>query len=580
MRRNGALKVSLDERRSGYARPSNLVKLRERVEKRRALSVLRRHQQPNRTILGKDIDKDVEESSDGQQHWMVDTALKLTGACSYQAEQELVYRVHIDSILGECGLQELFLLLDYYSSNPDELPESTCRRAVKDVRKRINLRLDEEEDPRKAIFNLFESWAETYDPHMAETMHDRALETLLKQSIELRSLNFGGGDMPIMGTDILEMSGGTGTVIKLLCDNMTADEIAKLNITINDLSPAMKSIAWNKLHDRCNLRFASHDLRDHEFEPDSYDAAILSQTLHLITDPELIRREKGPDPVVESPDHRKIKTEVIRKAFRALRWDGFFAMIDEWPAKLSDNPRDPMEMILSRLFKETFKPISERTTFRTKVMDNIQDARFVAELKARIDSKHSMYMLLYRKDIDRRESDRKQLPATEEAAEKEGLDLHELDRSRAEATFRIINAFVAIDKHFIETYTPVNGERDDWTNFIPLVGNSVVNPSLEDLQSEKFDAIVISSQLHAESEVGRRTLLDYAVQALNKGGALMMIDEWDPPKHQPHPISMHNFRNSLMERYQNDVIYEASLRQRIMPGYDSGMHGFLFRKIH
>jgi cyclopropane fatty-acyl-phospholipid synthase-like methyltransferase len=581
MLNSGLLAVNNDGEANGRDRRStNLVQLKQRIEGRSFAHL---------TGRGEHLADPLDEGPLTEEGRKITD--QLVDLCKWQAQVEKEHTDRVDGMIGDFSLDELFGVMEEVNSNPG-IDEDTKEKALDDIRLRIEKRLDEEDDPWKSSYHLFESWASTYDPHMAETNHDSAGETTVKQALELRKLGFGDGNFPILGNDVLEMSSGTGTIIRHYCDNMTPEELAGMNFTLNDQSPKMMKKAIDKLGDDCNYTFTASDLRDpqtdfrHE-DPETkerkpkYDTVILANTLHILADPELQRREKDPDAVMESRDHRRIKTEVIKKAFAALKDNGYFVMIDEWEATLSDNPRTPVERIHKRLFKENFRPIASRSIFRDRIMRRIPGALFVGELKARIDSTHSMYMLIYKKDPTRMGNDIKRLPSHEVDAAIEDLDIADVTMARERAANMIQNAFTAIDPHFIETYTPVNGERQNWVDFIPIGAGTRVNPTLEELEAgEKFDTVVVSRQLHFMDEEKRQRYFKLAVDAVNKGGAFMVIDEWDPPSNAEHQLNRRAFRDGMMEEFTENMIFEASLRQTIMEGYHNGMFGYLYRKIH
>jgi|GEM_PF-2435181 len=494
-----------------------------------------------------------------------------------QAKEERRFEEYLDAVLAsreeEMSATDLFRLLKHFIENGGGLTESAREKAIEDITRRLQTKLEDEEDSLRKIKDLFENWAPEYDPHMKSTGHDEALETVLRQAIELRRLDFGGSS-PVLGEHILEMSGGTGTVVDLLCDNLDPEEKARLTVTLNDVSPHMVERAKKKLAGKCDVEYTSCDMRDLGFGAETFSGAILSQTLHLITDDELLRAERSPDEVVET-DHRGIKTEVIRKAFELLKWDGYFALIDEWPAKLTDHSRNPKEKFLEQQFMATFRPIPERSTARDKMMRGMKGARFVAELKARIDARHSMYMLLYRKDRDKVERRGKYLPA-------EGPDAGMADHARKRAVKRIINAFTRIDRHFRKTYTPKNGERKDWTEFIPVGDDMIINPVKRQLEEKgKYGTIVLSGELHNKPHEERLRMVTECLDALKVGGSIMFIDEWKAPEGSKNPLRKTDLRDVIMDGYQTkrQVIFEGCLRQHIKEGFDSGMYGYLFRKI-
>ncbi|MBU0532053.1 class I SAM-dependent methyltransferase [Candidatus Micrarchaeota archaeon] len=500
-----------------------------------------------------------------------------------QVVLEREYGRLVNEILSEMGgnsLENLVMLLGYFDKAV-QLPEEVRNRAILTLVDRISTVIEREDNPKRAITNLFETWAESYDDHMRTTGHEKAVDNLIKQLVELRRLGFGSDTKPILGDSIREESGGTGTVIKLLCDNMDPEEIAKIRITLNDLSPRMKGIARRKLEGLCDVEYTSYDLREAAvIEP--VDTSILSQTLHLIADPELIKLEKDPDGVMENPEHEQIKAEVIERIFRDLAWNGYFVLIDEWPAKLSEQHTSPMAMIISRMFREIFRPIgNDRNPLRDKIIKRIPEARFVAELKARIDAKHSMYLLIYRKDPDKAERRGRKLPSTRgEIVEDDSVSVNAANRARAMAVRKIIEAFERVDESFRNGYVPVNGERQNWVNLIPFGEDIVINPSRKRLHQKKYGTIILAQKLHTMKEERRRKMINQALKHLKRGGSLLVIDEWDPPANASWPSRKRHFSDLLIGPHKpKTLIFEGALRQTIVDGFDSGMYGYLYRKV-
>jgi ubiquinone/menaquinone biosynthesis C-methylase UbiE len=429
---------------------------------------------------------------------------------------------------------------------------------------------------------LFELWAEEYDQHMIQTGHERAIESLLKQMIELNRMGFGNYDIPIIGRRNLEMSCGTGSVIKLLMDNLREDERRGLLVTANDISTHMKEIAKRKLAGVCQVTWAGQDIREMRFKPGAFDTIMWSQTLHLITDPVLFSAEMEPDGVVEKTDHRKVKTEVIKKVFETLPEGGHFILIDEWPPLFSNICTDPLEAVVNPLFNQTFRPIMDRAILRDKMMRNVPQARFVAELKARINKEHCMYLFVYAKDPDKHDPSNPRSDLDEESA----LSQRDVEMAKGMAVERVIRAFKAMDAPFRENYLPINGERQVWAEFIPVGSGDVFYSRDFDkdeiegaLASRSYDSIILSRALHEVPDMERLEMILKAVESLKPGGSLMLIDEWPAPSGSTNPIHKRELRDTVMEMFDNRLIFESSLREKIINGQDCGMYGYLYRKI-
>lgn len=427
---------------------------------------------------------------------------------------------------------------------------------------------------RSGIKGLFDDWAATYDDHMFATGHDPAVENLIKQAAELQKQYH---DTPIFGRRVLEMSCGTGTLISFLSKYLPAEELAGMDIVANDLSEQMQAIARCKLAGiKTNITFTNHDIRELPFDRESFDTLVLSQTLPFLTDPmELMRenQEQG-----EKGEHRHVKTAAIKRAFDILRWGGYFIVVDEWPMKITKNNKTSLDTAIEEQFEENFRPIRERTTFRDKVMRNVPGARFVAELKARIDREHSMYIFIYRKDKDKAYNRGIHLPATEEEARRAGMTLEDTVKARLAAVKTVVKRFQSVDDHFVEYYRPINGERNYWADFLPLSSSRMEEAGTGDELPPESQAVLIAQKLHNLSDFERLELIEGSIDKLRRGGSLLIIDEWAAPSDSTNRIEKSKLRDSVVEEFHQRLIFEGALRQPIVPGYDSGMYGYMFRK--
>jgi SAM-dependent methyltransferase len=491
---------------------------------------------------------------------------------------------------------------------------------------------------------LFNRWAfqegDPYDEHMARTGHDRAVESLILQLRELQGMHFGKdcqGLPPvaqprIFGDNVLEMSCGTGTVLKLLCQNIYDGSLPQergrlsddITFIANDLSRNMKAIARDKLapyvggiEDRPlrlkeawgevrgaledmvgmfrgktsfqqkgaglpRLIFTGEDLRELHMHH-HFDTAILSQTLHLITDPKKLPAEQAD--AVEPDEHRAVKLNVVRSIFEKLPYGGHFVLIDEWQPLLTQTANCAEDNLVNALFYRTLRPLRERSSI-IDIMKHVKDACFVAELKERIDKRHSMYAIVYRKD--RRDDIRTKGHLPQENSKEDGEINRMAEHARNRAVSKVYEAFRAVDAHFVEAYRQASGESNAWVNFIPLGTNDeagtiwccpedikVTHQKLQDDGSA--DMVVLSQVLQRLDDDGRRNLIARALGTLKLGGALMFIEEWPPASQDPHTFRNRDFRSMMTDLFEG-AMFEGALRETIVPGYDSGMYGYLYRK--
>lgn len=367
---------------------------------------------------------------------------------------------------------------------------------------------------------LFDSW-ENYDVHMENTKHTPAVGLLLKQALELSRINPDYSNKPIFGANILEMAGGTGTVIKLLCDQIDPERVSKLHFTLNDTSERMKLTAREKLKDLlCRVRYTGQDIRKLRIRSKSKDTVIMSQVLHLITNPQALEEERQPGSLASNYNlHTVTKIDVIRRAFATLRQNGYFVLIDEWPATLSLTPENSYERKIYYLFRSIFRPIGDPMALRNRIMKNVAQAKFVAELKIPIDRDHSMYLHLYRKEYSNKGKEKVPDGEVEEAQEK------------------LVKAFTAIDVQFLERYrlNSLSNDNGPLVKFLPVGDEEVFdsrnsdkkNPSKAD--KNRYNGAIVAdnlcTDLQSMPDEKRIAMMQSVIDSVNTGGWLMVMGE-------------------------------------------------------
>jgi SAM-dependent methyltransferase len=435
----------------------------------------------------------------------------------------------------------------------------------------ILARLQGESYSRQLTKLLFRRWARDglYDEHMKATGHDLAVDHLVQQLVEIDRLHTSNGYKPIIGPRVLDMAGGTGTILKLLFDKLEQSEMAGLSVTLNDLSADMKKIARRKLRgSQPSVLYTGHDIRRMPFPDETFDVAIMSQVLHLLTDPKALKMERHPDYIMTVGNtHIQAKIEVIRRTFEMLRWNGHFVLIDEWPATFTRNIENPVQLLISTLFGKTFRPVGPKD-LRDGIMKNIPFARFVAELKIPIDAYHQMYMHLYRKDPDKAAPVRRRLRSAKLKPQAENMVVQAFQRT--DGVFR--------DRYSINHLKPNNGSKP-WVDLLPmdLTGQVFDTRTDGELPERKrhFNGIILSGLLHGHTPGERFRLMARAQDAIKTGGWLLVLDEW--PMNNQNSLPKHQFRDTFMKNF--NVIFEGALRAHVQEGYDNGVYGYLFRKI-
>ncbi|MFH1520192.1 MAG: class I SAM-dependent methyltransferase [Candidatus Micrarchaeota archaeon] len=424
--------------------------------------------------------------------------------------------------------------------------------------------------------DLFDKWAANgYDGHMKE--HDLAVRELFRLAIAaIHRTRVEQGQERIFKGTVLEGSCGTGSVIRSIIDIMQdvdPEGLQGINFIANDLSSGMQDQAKEKLAD-ARVTYTQQDLRELSVGT-KIDVAILSQTLHLLVDPELLERERVGDAAVT--DHRQAKTDIIKKIFDQLGDGGFFILVDEWPAKLSRN-RSTLRPDIEAAFEENFRPINSKADFRDRILANVPGARFVTELKIRIDLEHSMTLFLYQKDPLKLHAPRGiRLPSIKKHASKYEVPLTVVRRARIEASQKMFEMIQNLDRVFVERYRPVNGERKIWDNVRRIadcpperifdIRNGTQMPS-------EFDVVLMADVLHQMSDAERQVLFSNAVRNLGIGGAMIVMDLWKPPAKSPYPVSKRDIRNTLIGPYEDRLLFEGAIRIPVLPTLANGRSGF------
>jgi len=429
----------------------------------------------------------------------------------------------------------------------------------------------------RVMQELGKLWANTYDVHMID--HEAAIRKLLSQLIALDGMGFGNYDKPIIGRRIFEMSCGTGMVLKALCDEMPELTTGRHRITANDISPKMKAVARKKLKGLCDIDFTKEDVRSMEFGNRHFDTIIWSQTMHLIVDPEQFAKEMDPKHPAERTDHRQMKIQTIQRAFDLLPWGGYFVFFEEWPPKFTPTYTSALEALVNQLFSCTFRPIADLSILRDDIMRNVDGARLVAECKERIDLEHSMYMLVYVKDKDD-SSRRPALPRCDADARRSEWKWSDLTDLRSKAREHVIQGLKKVDGPFLSH--PLNRAGHE---FIPFNEGNVFDATGYDAsriqgtldRRRECDTIILPEILHKLEPDRRRAVIQSAIKALKPGGSIALLEEWPFSKAiDPHGIHKTEVRR-MMRDMDEQLTLEATLRERIRRGYDSGIYGFLYR---
>jgi ubiquinone/menaquinone biosynthesis C-methylase UbiE len=372
---------------------------------------------------------------------------------------------------------------------------------------------------------LFKAWSAKYDPFMMQTGHDRAVGSLLSQLVEANRI-FAARDLPqLLHNDLLEASAGTGTVIRLLHEAL-GNESVRMRFTHNERSGHMQSIAEHgalaQIKKQCS--FTNFDIRDlgSGFSADSFGTVLLSQTLHLIVSRKQLEREKDASYPFSDDDtmqHPAEKRKAMEALFRLVRPNGTFVVIDEWPPQFSGEASTPFDAAIDRLFMNVFRPLFGKERLYD-IMGAMPGARLVADLKANIDQKHSMSMLVYRKEDCA-------------AGKKPGAMLGKDDALELGiGLFRAMDPFVAgaMNSRFIENGLPQRLFPMEKTGPFRMAPGSIAPPF------RKHGCVLVHGMPHGMAEKRRNSLYGRALGTVRPGGSLIIAEDGHPPAGHPRPL--------------------------------------------
>ncbi len=407
-------------------------------------------------------------------------------------------------------------------------------------------------------------FAPHYDDHMK--LHERAIRILLAQVPGLEDV-FSKTHNPFIKDEILDLSCGTGTVIKILGDILPPDRVARLRITANDLSDDMKAIARKKLAAfPGHVEFTGQDITELSFEQ-KFGTAILSQTLHLITDEEVVRQERQSNYRKIDPNrHLEAKLNTIARAWQHLQDDGTLIIIDEWDALLSDRG-GPLGAGFAYLFNDSLRQV-DYDDLRYVIMNRMHRSRFCLNLNVPIDSEHVMHVMVYRKEPKRHKT-KSRFPTDPGSA-----------IYRNDASSDVASAFRTVDRMFIESFNPPDGGKP-WVKLLRMdprkthISRDGAIPNVE----SRFNCIILDRVIHSMTTRQRQQMMEMAILAIRPGGSLIIIAEWPAPFGSKNRMEQSEFQSD-MKIYAKSLGYGGAVRVPIHQGYGSGMFGYQYWKLY
>lgn len=386
---------------------------------------------------------------------------------------------------------------------------------------------------------IYKFFSKHYDHHMTD--HRVAIQSLIKQ---VTMADVIGLNINVFGRRNLEMSCGTGTIIRLINDSLPFDRLP-IFFVANEPSPDMKNIAIKKLSD-INVDFSSFKIGNLNFERNSFDTVILSQTLHLLVDEVIISQERQSGYMFVGGQNRHIRAKynAIMQAYDLIKPGGTFVLIDEWPHLLSDG--GPLGPGFAFLFNENVRFI-EQKDLKEKILDRLPNSRFVAELSAPIDNLHTMYLNVYQKE-----------PSQEEI-------------SIGDAEIKLIEIFKNLDKRFVDSTKPPPRKKPV-VNFLKVKKNETFTYVSElPSGSECFNCIIITNAFDNLQFEQKLELISKSSTALKTGGSLFLVTELGSKTQN----SEADFEK-IMDNFSDHLVRISSIR---IPSAVSGLYGLHYRKV-
>ncbi len=414
----------------------------------------------------------------------------------------------------------------------------------------------------KARSLLFAYWARggevevPYDSHMID--HEMAYEQIVKSLAKIQMLGY-----DIYGKRVLEMSSGTGTLIKLACNILPPEVVRGITFYANDESPEMMKVGWEKfskelLNLPAGIECMFADLSDFPIDVE-YDTTKIGSTTHLLVNPQLLEVELSQENK-KRKNHKNAKRRAIQTAgFDCLKDGGYHIHIEEFPAKISLNESS----VVSILFNLIARPLGDPTSLR-RIIGSIPEARHFVEFDMDIDGMHGMKTIVYEKDPER-------IPGRSDTTfPRNGK------REYAEAEIAAIEVFDAIDPQFIESYSTEEG-----IGFIPLESMVLEHADTDKPVSGKHDGIVLSRQFHCnpfhdmpwDKRVG---MMEGLIDAIKPGGAIFVSDLFPGPMHNERFRKSH--LRELMGEFEDRLMFEGTVRMPLKPEQYQGVYTYMYRK--
>ena len=373
----------------------------------------------------------------------------------------------------------------------------------------------------------------SYNAHMQD--HVDAADTLFEGVMkELRNRFRGNRKIRI-----LDVSCGTGEVLKKFLDRVPRDVLHRIQVVANDASPAALEVCRETLKGYegrvKKIRYSNLDVSK-ELPDGKFHIILESQSMEFISDDRIIKAKRLGRTIRQDEEEydRMAKRDLASALFdRLVPERGLMLMVQEDPMMLTQAARDADGLITKMLFDEIFRPISKEHMI-TDVLKEIPGVKFICDLQAPIDRRHDMYLIASSRS---RKKDAKlgyhsmrpsQLPPSSDRTSRD-FDVNERN---------IVQAMETIYPILAERLRKINGDNGVLR---PISGTRLVidRQKWDDEASKPHfwrrngtnDLVIISGLIHYIG-IERYQSLIYNLSSSGKvkeGTVLLFIDEWPAP---------------------------------------------------
>ncbi|HSB47297.1 MAG TPA: class I SAM-dependent methyltransferase [Candidatus Bilamarchaeum sp.] len=373
-----------------------------------------------------------------------------------------------------------------------------------------------------------------YNAHMQE--HVDAIDTLFEGAMKEVNTRFRGNRK----LRILDVSCGTGEVLKKFLDRLPDRVLSRLKIVANDASPAALDVCRETLRPYegrvKKITYTNMDISEGRLPDGKFHVVLESQSLEFISDDRIIKAKRLGQTIRQDEDEydKNSKRVAVAALFDKLVPErGLLLIVQEDPMMLSKPGRTPDGVITRMLFDEIFRPIRKEELIND-ILKAIPGAKFVCDQQVQIDRSHDMYIAVSsrsrKKDarIGTYHSSKSVVPQPAALRTSRDFDVHETN---------IIQAMEGIYPILLERLKKFDGHEQ----FRPITGTRLVidEKKWEDEASKPWfwrrngtnDLVIVSGLIHKIGIEQYQRLIDNLNSSgkAKPGTVLLFIDTWPAP---------------------------------------------------